>query len=93
METKVMERKTVYKGKIFEVVQDTLLFPNGKKAQWDLVLHNGAAAIVPLTKNNEIILVKQYRNAKDGQTLEIPAGKLEKGEDPDTCAKRELEEK
>lgn len=92
METKRIGRKEVYKGKIFTVVEDTIQFEDGKTAKWDLVMHNGAAAIVPLTEAGEVILVKQYRNAEDGSVLEIPAGKLEKGEDPFECAKRELEE-
>ena len=87
-----INREEVYKGKIFTVVQDEIEFENGKKAKWDLVMHNGACAIVPLTDQQEVILVRQYRNAEDGDVLEIPAGKLEKGEEPLTCAKRELEE-
>lgn len=92
MGTKRIDRKEVYKGKIFTVVEDTIEFENGQVAQWDLVVHNGASAIVPLTSNNEVMLVRQYRNAENGDVLEIPAGKLEKGEDPLECATRELEE-
>ncbi|MDA3732579.1 NUDIX hydrolase [Niameybacter massiliensis] len=92
MGAKRIGRKEVYKGKIFTIVQDEILFDDGSVAQWDLVVHNGASAVVPITENKEVILVKQYRNAKDGYVLEIPAGKLEKGEDPLECAKRELEE-
>jgi ADP-ribose pyrophosphatase len=92
MEPQRIERKEVYKGKIFSVVEDTIIFENGKTTKWDLVLHNGASAIVPITDRGEIIFVRQYRNAEDGTVLEIPAGKLEKGEDPLVCAKRELEE-
>ena len=87
-----INREEVYKGKIFTVVQDEIEFENGKKAKWDLVMHNGACAIVPLTDQQEVILVRQYRNAEDGEILEIPAGKLEKDEEPLTCARRELEE-
>ncbi|MEG0952563.1 MAG: NUDIX hydrolase [Niameybacter sp.] len=87
-----MGRKEVYKGKIFTIVQDEIQFEDGSVAQWDLVVHNGASAVVPVTTGKEVILVKQYRNAEDGYVLEIPAGKLEKGEDPLTCATRELEE-
>lgn len=85
-------RKEVYKGKIFTIVQDEIQFDDGSVAQWDLVVHNGASAVVPVTANKQVILVKQYRNAKDGYVLEIPAGKLEEDEDPLVCAKRELEE-
>lgn len=92
MSAKRIDRKEVYKGKIFTVAEDTIEFEDGKIAKWDLVLHNGAAAIVPLTEDGDVILVKQFRNAEDGEVLEIPAGKLEKGEDPFECAKRELEE-
>lgn len=92
MATKRIGREEIYKGKIFTVVKDTIQFDNGQTAKWDLVVHNGASAVVPLTKDNEVILVRQYRHAEDGEVLEIPAGKLEKGEDPLVCAKRELEE-
>lgn len=92
MSAKRIGRKEIYKGKIFTVAEDTIEFEDGKIAKWDLVLHNGAAAIVPLTEDGDVILVKQFRNAEDGEVLEIPAGKLEKGEDPFECAKRELEE-
>lgn len=92
MSTKRIDREEVYKGKIFTVAEDTIEFEDGKIAKWDLVLHNGAAAIVPVTEDGEVVLVRQYRNAENGEVLEIPAGKLEKGEDPFECAKRELEE-
>ena len=92
MKTRVIDRKEIYKGKIFDVVEDTIEFEDGSIAKWDLVMHPGACAIVPITNNNEIVLVRQYRNAEDGEVLEIPAGKLEKGEDPYACAVRELEE-
>lgn len=92
MSAKRIGREEVYKGKIFTVVQDEIEFEDGNRAKWDLVMHNGACAIVPLTENLEVFLVKQYRNAENGDVLEIPAGKLEKGEDPLSCAKRELEE-
>ena len=92
MSAKRIGREEIYKGKIFTVVQDEIEIEDGNRAKWDLVMHNGACAIVPLTKDLEVILVKQYRNAENGDVLEIPAGKLEKGEEPLTCAKRELEE-
>ena len=92
MSAKRIGREEIYKGKIFTVVQDEIEFEDGNRAKWDLVMHNGACAIVLLTKDLEVILVKQYRNAENGDVLEIPAGKLEKGEEPLTCAKRELEE-
>lgn len=92
MKTKLVDRKEVYKGKVFSVAEDTIEFEDGHLAKWELVLHKGASAVIPFTDEGEVILVKQYRNAEDGMVLEIPAGKLEVGEDPMACARRELEE-
>lgn len=89
---KRIRREKVFKGKIFTVAQDTIEFPNGTQAKWDVLLHHGAAAVVPIDNEGNIILVEQYRCVEDGQILEIPAGKLEPGEDPMVCAARELEE-
>jgi hypothetical protein len=89
---KRINRDVVYKGKIFTVAQDTIRFPDGKEAKWDVLLHSGATAIVPIDNNGNIVLVEQYRCIEDGNILEIPAGKLEKGEEPYLCAARELEE-
>ncbi len=89
---KLIKREIVYKGKIFDVAEDTIEIEKGRMTKWDLVLHNGATAIVPITKEENIVLVRQYRNASNKEVLEIPAGKLEKGEDPLGCARRELEE-
>lgn len=89
---KRINRKIIYEGKIFTVAEDTIRFPDGKEAKWDVLLHSGATAVVPIDNEGNIILVEQYRCIEDGNILEIPAGKLEKGEDPIICAARELEE-
>lgn len=89
---KLLNRKEIYKGRIFSLVQDTVILPNGKEGTMDTILHNGAAAIVPVDEDGNILFVKQYRNTAQRIALEIPAGRLEKGEDPLKCAKRELEE-
>ena len=81
-----------YRGIIFDVTQRTVTLPNGRQAKRDIVEHNGAAAVVALTKYGEVVLVRQYREAAKDYLLEIPAGKLEAGEDPAACALRELEE-
>lgn len=90
--TKRIDRKKVFKGKVFTVAEDTIQFPNGTQAKWDVLLHDGAAAVVPIDDDGNIILVEQYRCVEDGQVLEIPAGKLDQGEDTMVCAARELEE-
>lgn len=86
-------RKLVYKGSIINMYEDTIQVPNGNVAHWDFIGHNGAAGVVPVLDNGKILLVKQWRNALDRFTYEIPAGGLENTDEPmKTCAIRELEE-
>ena len=80
----------IYKGKIVHLFCDTVRLPNGKEATREVIRHVGAAAVVPLTDEGNVILVRQYRYPFAQVMLEIPAGKLDIGEDPIDCAKREL---
>ena len=89
---KRINREKLFKGKIFTVAEDTIEFPNGSQTKWDVLLHDGAAAIVPIDNDGNIVLVEQYRCVADEMILEIPAGKLDHNEDPALCAARELEE-
>ena len=94
-EEKTVKRTEIYQGPIFKVVQDQVELPEGKgQAQRDLIFHNGAVAVIAITPENKMILVKQYRKAIEATSYEIPAGKLELGEnaDPQAAALRELEE-
>ena len=94
-EEKTVQRTEIYQGPIFKVVQDQVELPEGKgQAQRDLIFHNGAVAVIAITSENKMILVKQYRKAIEATSYEIPAGKLEVGEnaDPHAAALRELEE-
>ena len=94
-EEKTISRKEIYKGPIFQLVQDQVELPSGKgSAQRDLIFHNGAVCVLAVTPENKIVLVKQYRKAIEKVSYEIPAGKLEVGEnaDPEAAALRELEE-
>jgi ADP-ribose pyrophosphatase len=84
------ERK--YTGNIINVDKVTVLLPSGREATRDVVRHPGAAVVVPILDNGNILLVKQYRKPCDMISLEIPAGKLDKGEEPIACAERELAE-
>lgn len=87
-----LDRKLKYQGTILKIYEDTVL-ANGHEAHWDFIHHDGAAAIVPVMDDGKILMVRQYRNALDRYTLEIPAGKLdEPGEPTIECASRELEE-
>ena len=90
-ETPIMEQ-TLFEGLIFNVNRMDVRLPNGNVSQRDIVRHPGAVGIVALTDSGKICLVRQWRATLDRATLEIPAGKLEPGEDPLACAKRELKE-
>lgn len=88
-----LERKLIAKGKIVDYYQDIVKIPNGNIATWDFVWNKGAAAVVPVRDDGKIIMVKQYRNAIDRETIEIPAGGLNYPEEPTAdAAARELEE-
>ena len=90
---KRINRELKYEGSIVKVYMDEVELPDGKIAKWDFINHDGAAAVVPVTDDGKILMVKQYRNALDRYTLEIPAGKLDdKLEETKVCAARELEE-
>ncbi|NDL66285.1 NUDIX hydrolase [Anaerotalea alkaliphila] len=90
---KKLGQTEIYRGSRVHLVTETIQFPNGKRAEWELIQHPGAAAVIPVDADGKIIMVRQYRNATDGWTLEIPAGCLDHpGEDPLECACRELEE-
>ncbi|MEJ7540724.1 NUDIX hydrolase [Staphylococcus intermedius] len=91
-EEKTISKESIYKGKIIEVEKHKVSLPNNETAYREVVKHNGAVAICALTPNQEVILVKQYRKALEQELLEIPAGKLEPGEDRESAAMRELEE-
>jgi ADP-ribose pyrophosphatase len=85
-------RKRVYEGKILNIELDQVTLPNGHQTELEIIHHPGASAVVPLLDDGNVVLVYQYRYAAGGFIYEIPAGKLDHGEDPLKCAKRELEE-
>ena len=84
--------REIYRGRTFNVDVDQVRLPNGKEVELELVHHRGAAAVVPVLDDGTVLLVRQYRYATGGWLLEIPAGKLDNGESPETCAGREAEE-
>ena len=92
-EYKRLSRELVAKGAIIDYYQDTMLIPNGNVAKWDLIDHKGAAAVVAVREDGKLLMVRQYRNALERETLEIPAGGLNGREEPTyQAAMRELEE-
>lgn len=91
-EEKTIHSKRIYEGKVINLKVDEVSLPNGKHSKRELVEHPGAVAVIAITKEHKIIMVEQYRKALERSLVEIPAGKLESGEAPETTALRELEE-
>lgn len=91
-EFEILNRELMYKGVIIDFYKDTLRTPTGETVVWDFIKHNGAAAVVTVDEDDNLLMVSQYRNAIRKQTLEIPAGCINPGEDPMVSAKREVEE-
>lgn len=89
---KRLQRELVRKGNIIDFYSDTIEIEGGKQTHFDFINHKGAAAMIPVDADGKILMVRQYRNAVDQYTLEIPAGGLNPGEDNRTCAIRECEE-
>jgi len=81
-----------YEGRILNLRVDEVQLSDGRSTTREIVEHRGAAAIVPLLGDDRVIFVRQYRYAVSEELLEIPAGTLERGENPEDCAMRELEE-
>ncbi|GGA60754.1 NUDIX domain-containing protein [Ornithinibacillus halotolerans] len=91
-EEKTIKTTQIFDGKVVRLQVDDVQLPNGNTSKRELIKHPGAVAIIPITKDNKIVLVEQYRKPLEKSIIEIPAGKLEPGEDPEKTAVRELEE-
>lgn len=91
-EEKQLSRQTIYQGKILSIYRDDVLLPNGKTGVREVADHPGGVAIVAVDEDDNVLTVKQYRYVFSRTLEEIPAGKLERGEDPDEAALRELRE-
>lgn len=92
MVEKTISSQSIYEGRIIQVRVEEVELPNGKTASREIVHHNGAVAVLAITDEDQIVLVRQYRKPMDRILLEVPAGKLEGDEDPKSCAERELVE-
>ncbi len=92
MKEKKINGEVIYDGVVVKLEKDKVLCPNGNESYREIVRHPGGAAILAITKDNEVILERQFRYSYDEVIYEIPAGKLERGEDPYYAALREFEE-
>ncbi len=92
MEEKTLHSDVRFVGRVFQVEEMLVRLSDGSSANREIVRHNGGAAVVAIDSEDRVVLVRQYRKAAEQIMLEIPAGKLEPGEDPAACALRELRE-
>jgi ADP-ribose pyrophosphatase len=91
-DAKLLDRRPVHNGHVIRVTVDTVTLPNGRTIELDRVHHPGAAAVVAGDREEHVVMVRQRRVATGGTILEIPAGKRDGDEEPEACARRELEE-
>jgi len=84
--------RDIYKGRVVHLTVEEITLPNGHRMEIEIIRHPGASAVVPLTAEGEVVLIRQYRHAVGGYIYEVPAGKLDAGEPPEVCAARERTE-
>ena len=92
LEETILDSETAFEGNFLQVDRVAIELPNGHLTTHEVVRHPGAVAIIALDEYGRVLLVRQYRTSLERVTVEVPAGKLEKGEDPLVCAQRELAE-
>ncbi len=88
----ILETQTIYEGRVVNLYLETVQLPDGKTAIREVIRHGGAVAVIPLHSDGQITMVRQHRLPVRRDLLEIPAGGLERGEEPLACAMRELQE-
>ncbi len=92
MNFKVKKSEIIFRGHVFDLQVDEIEYDSGNKGIREVAVHNGGAVVVAVKNDGKIILVKQFRYPFQNFLIELPAGKLEKDEDPKVCAERELTE-
>jgi ADP-ribose pyrophosphatase len=92
LEEKTLQSEEIFSGKVISLHLQDVELPNGKQSKREIIKHPGAVAILAITDDQKIVMVEQFRKALERTIVEIPAGKLEKEEEPSLCARRELEE-
>jgi ADP-ribose pyrophosphatase len=92
LEEKVLSSEVVYRGKAVTIRKVAVEMPTGRRGSRVIIEHPGSVAVVPLLDDGKVVLIRQFRLAAGGVIWEVPAGHIERGEDPEACARRELEE-
>jgi ADP-ribose pyrophosphatase len=92
MNLKLVRRRTIFEGRVFDIIVDDVEYPNGKPSIREVARHAGGAVVFPVLPDGRVVLIRQHRYPLDAFIWELPAGKLNRGEDPLDCARRELEE-
>lgn len=92
MAFETQKSEILYFGKAFDVRRDQVLLPDNKTTLIDVVIHPGAVTLIPVDSQGQILFVRQYRHAVGQELLELPAGTLDEGEEPEVCAHREVRE-
>jgi len=92
-----LARRRIYSGRVVNLDVDTIQYPDGSTGELEMIRHPGAAAVLPFASDPRgadptVLLIRQYRYAAGGPLLEVPAGRLDPGEEPAACARRELRE-
>lgn len=89
---RTISEREIFSGRIIRVKEDTVILPNGETAGRELVMHNGGVGVIAVDEEENVLMVRQFRKPYEEIVTEIPAGKLEKGEDPEKAGMRELRE-
>ncbi|HIE24911.1 MAG TPA: NUDIX hydrolase [Anaerolineales bacterium] len=92
MKFDIIDSEEIFKGRVFRIRRDNLRTPDGRTTKFDIVEHHGSVVILPIDEDDNLLLVRQYRHAALDNILELPAGVLEKNEEPILSAERELRE-
>jgi ADP-ribose pyrophosphatase len=89
---KVLKSESIYSGRVISLIKDTVILPSGRTVIREKVMHPGSVGILPVLEDGRLVLIRQFRYVVGSSLLEIPAGTVEKGESPEECAARELQE-
>lgn len=87
-----LDSREIFQGRTIRLDMDKVRLPNGRVMDFEMAHHPGAAAVVPVLPGGDVLMIRQYRYATGGWLLEVPAGKLDPDEEPEACARREMEE-